>query len=117
MNEEKNMTTFAKRLRNARKILGDTQTVVGAGVGYAHPQRRISEIERGEKEPGTAARKWLENYIRQAELTEKTGYAARCPACGAWNNNPTGDRRGDPGFDEILKQKCESCGREWWPPA
>ena len=113
------MSNFAQALCRARKALGDTQKELGEMVGYAHPQRRISELERGLKKPGTAARRILENYIRQAELLDEHGYAARCPQCGAWNNNPTGRKQGlfgDPEmYDQVDEQECEKCGHRWWP--
>ena len=111
--------TLGEKLRWARHVFGHTQQNIGHQLGYAHPRQRICEIEKGHRNPGPTAKKWIIAYIHHAELIDKTGYSARRPKCGWWNNNPTGIKKrtsDDPG-NQVNEQECEQCRHRWIPPA
>ena len=108
------MKITTERIRAARKALGHTQKQMGIELGYAesHAQVAISNLERNpfpDRIKG-AVRKQLEIYLRRAATFEKYSCAARCPRCGGWTTDTTGQQRGD---GEESEMTCP-CGNVWW---
>ena len=108
------MEITTERIRAARKALGHTQKQMGIELGYAesHAQMAISNLERHPNPDRIkgAVRKQLEIYLRRAALLEKFNCAARCPRCGEWTTDTTGQRRND---EEESEMTCP-CGNVWW---
>jgi len=108
------MEITTERIRAARKALGHTQKQMGIELGYAesHAQVAISNLERNPypNRIKGAVRKQLEIYLRRADTFERYRCAARCPRCGEWTTDTTGQQRGN---GEILEMKCP-CGHVWW---
>ena len=54
-----------ENIKALRKRLGLNQTEFGQQLGYAQPQVRISELERGEMKPGGAVMLLLDMLDKQ----------------------------------------------------
>ena len=59
------MNWTKENIKVLRKRLGLTQTEFGEQLGYAQPQVRVSELERGEMKPGGAVLRLLDMLDKQ----------------------------------------------------
>ena len=59
-----------ENIRFLRKRLGMTQQELGDFLGYSQPQIRVSELERGARNPGRAVQRLLDMLEKQADANE-----------------------------------------------
>ena len=62
-----------ENIRSLRKRLGMTQQELGDFLGYSQPQIRISELERGERNPSGAVQRLLDMLAEKYEYEPDEG--------------------------------------------